>query len=224
MGGVGGVFGCYAGDGSRFGLFEWCCLRVQAGFWAAAWLVGFSGSALTGGLLLPVAAKVTKNACPAIRPYASLRVRSLHRRTEGRLTRAVPGPLSLSPHPCGSPLYATIPLTLLKGRLALPESFADLPMTSSRSVETTHARSAKKNHSATRSPSPRQEAEWRCCAGGREAGRRARSEGAGTSLRDGPRSGTGRREVWRRSRQTRMSGCPSLWLLSLGQTRESNSP
>lgn len=33
---------------------------------------------------------------------------------------------------------------------------------------------------------PRQEAEWRCCAGGREAGRRARNEGTGTSLRDGP--------------------------------------
>ena len=58
-----------------------------------------------------------------------------------------------------------------------------------------NARSTKKNHQAPRSPSPRQEAEWRCCAGGREAGRRARNEGTGMSLRDGPRSGTGRREV-----------------------------
>ncbi len=70
-------------------------------------------------------------------------------------------------------------------------------------------------------PVPRQEAEWRCCAGGREAGRRARSEGTGTSLRDGPRSNTGRREP--RQSRGRMSGWPSLWLLSLGQTRESDS-
>ncbi|RAR40279.1 hypothetical protein DP092_02510 [Pseudomonas sp. MDMC224] len=33
----------------------------------------------------------------------------------GRLTRAIPGPLSLSPHPCGSLPYATPPLGLLKG-------------------------------------------------------------------------------------------------------------
>ena len=37
-----------------------------------------------------------------------------------------------------------------------------------------------------------------------------------------PWSGDGRREP-RRSRG-RMSGCPSLWLLSLGQARESDSP
>ncbi len=79
------------------------------------------------GSFLAVAPKGTKRACPAIRPYASLRVRSLHRCSEGRLTRAVPGPLSLSPHPCGSPLYATIPLTLLKGRLELPDSHVPSP-------------------------------------------------------------------------------------------------
>src|SRR5690606_8902868 len=59
------------------------------------------GSALLGGFLLAVAPKGTKRACPAIRPSASLRVRSLHHCSEGRLTRAIPGPLSLSPHPCG---------------------------------------------------------------------------------------------------------------------------
>ncbi|GCA55079.1 hypothetical protein PSCT_01260 [Pseudomonas sp. SCT] len=68
----------------------------------------------------------------------------------------------------------------------------------------------------------RQEAEWRRCAGGREAGRRARNEGAGTPLRDGPRSNAGRREP-RRSRG-RMSGALSLWLLSLSrEQRESDS-
>jgi hypothetical protein len=63
-----------------------------------------------------------------------------------------------------------------------------------------NARSAQKDCQATRCLSPRQEAEWRCCAGGREAGRRARNEGAGTPLRDGPRSGTGGREVWPQAR------------------------
>ena len=43
-----------------------------------------------------------------------------------------------------------------------------------------------------------------------------------TSHRDGPRSSAGRREP--RRRRGRMPGWPSLWLLSLGQTRESNSP
>ena len=126
---------------------------------------------------MAVAPKGTKRACPAIRPYALLRVRSLHRHSEGRLTRAVPGPLSLSPHPCGSPLYATIPLTLLKGRLELPDSHVSSPAptlcvganpvrSSSQSCRpvqnnewtegmgTINARSARKSHQATRSPNP----------------------------------------------------------------------
>ena len=81
-----------------------------------------SGFAHPGDSLFPVAPcpagkKVSKNACPCIRPCASLRVRSLHHCSEGRRTRAVHGPLRLSPHPCGSPLYTTIALTLLKGRV-----------------------------------------------------------------------------------------------------------
>ncbi len=46
--------------------------------------------------------------------------------------------------------------------------------------------------------------------------------GQGWPFVAGPWSGDGRREP-RRSRG-RMSGCPSLWLLSLGQARESDSP
>ncbi len=38
------------------------------------------------------------------------------------------------------------------------------------------------------------------------------------------RSDAGVREVWSRSGQTRMQGAPSLWLLSLGETRESDAP
>src|SRR5690606_6205045 len=80
-------------------------------------LLDGAGFALLGESLFSVAKKVTKNACPCMRPCAARRVRSLHRRSEGRHTRAIPGPLRLSPHPCGSPLCATIALTLLKGAL-----------------------------------------------------------------------------------------------------------
>ncbi len=38
------------------------------------------------------------------------------------------------------------------------------------------------------------------------------------------RSDAAVREVWSRSGQTRMQGAPSLWLLSLGETRESDAP
>ncbi len=60
--------------------------------------------------------KVTKEkATPGIRVWPAARFPSLWRCSGGRLTRAIFGPLSLSPHPCGSSLYATPPLGLLKG-------------------------------------------------------------------------------------------------------------
>ncbi|GEM_PF-1950354 len=65
--------------------------------------------------------KEPKGLAPASGPGCA-GVRSLHRRSEGRRTRAIHGPLRLSPHPCGSPLCATIPLTLLMGHLELPDS------------------------------------------------------------------------------------------------------
>jgi len=81
-----------------------------------------SGFALLGDSLFFARAKKSKQkkARPYIRPCATRRVRSLHRRSRGRLTRAIHGPLSLSPHPCDSPPCATIPLSLLKGNLVLP--------------------------------------------------------------------------------------------------------
>ncbi|MCW8162814.1 hypothetical protein D7236_19395 [Stutzerimonas stutzeri] len=71
-----------------------------------------SGPALRSGC-------VTRFARPSGQPAAvtPLRSVSLRRRSEGRRTRAIHGPLRLSPHPCGSPLCATAPFTLLKGRL-----------------------------------------------------------------------------------------------------------
>ena len=86
-----------------------------------------TGCASHGALLFFARAKKSKQkkARPCIRPCATRRVRSLHRRSRGRLSRAIHGPLSggasvLSPHPCGSSPYATIPLTLLKGNWVLP--------------------------------------------------------------------------------------------------------
>src|SRR3990167_5104484 len=46
------------------------------------------------------------------------RLPSFHHCSRGRRTRGVPGPLRLSPHPCGSLPSATIPLGLLMGRFA----------------------------------------------------------------------------------------------------------
>ncbi len=179
------------------------------------------GSALLGGFLLAVAPKGTKRACPAIRPSASLRVRSLHRRSRDTPRRAIPGPSRLSRHPCRSTPSTTIPLTLLKGRLVLPDSSTSW-----------HAKRGG-DQCAQRREKPPGNSEPESPSGGRvEVLRRGTSrrdaargvKGHGWPLYAGPRSGTGRREVWRRSRQTRMSGWPSLWLLSLGQTRESDSP
>ncbi len=79
-------------------------------------------------------------------------------------------------------------------------------------------------HSQTTRTIPFHPAERRRCAGGREAGRRARRGGTGRPVVTHPRSGAGVRAVWLRSRQPRMMGSPSLWLLSLGETRESDAP
>src|SRR5690606_36759240 len=127
--------------------------------WALAELLDVAGFALLGELLFSVAKKVTKNAYPYMRPCSARRVRSLHRCLRGRLTRAVPDPLSLSPHPCGSLRYATIPLTLLKGAVGSACWFDKKKISE-----------AKTNDLPGDSyPVPRQEAEWRCCSGGREA-------------------------------------------------------
>ena len=148
-----------------------------------------------------------------MRPCAARRVRSLHRRSEGRHTRAIPGPLRLSPHPCGSPLCATIALTLLKGAFDVVCGFVQQKAKPGR---------IRTILQTTRSPIPVRRPSGGVAQGDARHGRRARNEGAGTPLRDGPRSGTGAREP-RRSRG-RMSGALSLWLLSLSrEQRESDS-
>ena len=243
---------------------------------AALSLAFSSGFALLGDSLFSVAKKVSKNACPRIRPVASLRVRSLRRRSEGRRTRALHGPLRLSRHPCRSPLSTTAPLTLLKGRLvpparsckkhhagttagdlqtALPPCLAgDVgwktaqhfpPQASSKflpgqrglickpvdRLRVTHATDPFRNFQSARTPAPVRRPSGGAAQGDARHGRRARSEGTGTSLRDGPRSSAGGREfcVANRGRLARMSGWPSFWLLFLGpggapQARKSDAP
>jgi len=158
---------------------------------------------------------VTCFARPSGQPAAvtPLRSVSLHRRSRGRLTRAIHGPLSLSPHPCGSTPYATIPLTLLMGRLESPDS---LCIEQKAIILDLHDLPGDSDSVPVRRPT------GGVAQGDARHGRRARNEGIGTSLRDGPRSGTGRREP-RRSRG-RMPGALSLWLLSLSrEQRESDS-
>ena len=209
-----------------------------------------TGCASHGALLFFAHAKKSKQkkARPCIRPCATRRVRSLPRRFRGRLTRAIHGPLSgdasvLLPHPCGSSPYATSPLSLLTGNRVLPASPRMDKRTPVRrnvgwktaqhvpplATSSPHSRKQTKRCASLASyppddsvPNPLQEAERRRCAGGREAGRRARSEGTGTSLRDGPRSNAGGRGVLRS--KTRMQGWPSFWLLFLGHTRKSDAP
>ena len=136
----------------------------------------------------------------------------------GRLTRAVPGPLSLSPHPCGSLPYATPQLGLLKGTgsracviFAKLKLAASVPCLCS---STSMVQTTPKYPSGGRVESPRK--------GLSDMDVARAAMGQGWPFAACPWSGDGTREP-RRSRG-RMVGCPSLWLLSLGQARESDSP
>src|SRR5690606_4225089 len=60
----------------------------------------------------------------------------------------------------------------------------------------------------TRSPIPVRRPSGGVAQGDARHGRRARNEGAGTPLRDGPRSGTGARKVWPQARP----GCRARFL------------
>jgi|GEM_PF-113891 len=143
---------------------------------------------------------------------------------------------SLTPSPLWGPAYKghpyrwrPRPFTPLAASMPLAPIRADSIRPSFASPVSPHSRKQAKRFASLAShppgdsvPNPLQEAERRRCAGGREAGRRARSEGTGTSLRDGPRSNAGGRGVLRS--KTRMQGWPSFWLLFLGHTRKSDAP
>ena len=79
------------------GLLGYCAVGLAslAGAWLFAALADGPGFALPGRLtFFACAKKVSKETHPFIRPCALRRVRSLHRCSEGRRTRSIPGPLS----------------------------------------------------------------------------------------------------------------------------------
>ena len=139
--------------------------------------------------------------------------------------RFAPGPLPPSflrgsaykVHP-----WTFMPQAAIRAACPSPQRFRS-PFWKGRLARSTHVhRTASPSRlnvlSSSSEPSPRQEAEWRCCVGERAARMAARGiTGQGSPVYAGPRSGTGGREVARSA--TRMSGWPSLWFLSLGQAR-----
>jgi len=176
---------------------------------------GSIGFALLGDSLFPNAEKVSKNACPCIR--VSLRSTSL---TPSALRRP-----AYKGHPWPfTPLAASMPLAPLRADSVRPPErgirwglIASWSTNKQRVLVPLFA-----NFQAARTRLPFRRPSVGAAQGDARHGRRARSEGTGTSLRDGPRSSAGGREVLRS--KTRMSGWPSFWLLFLGQARKSDAP
>src|SRR5690606_34107229 len=157
-----------------------------------------SGFALLGESLFSVAKKVTKNACPILRP---------------RLCRGsfAPSPLrrsSYKGHPWPfTTLAASLRLAPLRNDSAHPPErggWCRLMVCASGQK----SRSKLSIFQATRTPLPVRRPSGGVAQGDARHGRRARSEGAGTPLRDGPRSGTGARGVWPQARP----GCRARFL------------
>jgi len=183
------------------------------------------------GLALSVTASAERLGCAPYGRHTLIRcahpsgqpaaVTPLRRRSGGRLTWAIPGPLSgaaigISPHPCGSSPYATPPLGLLKGIGSRACEISGR----SKSVAFGFCSSTAMVQTPPKSPSVgRVESPWKGLSG-MDAARA--TMGQGWPFVACHWSGDGAREP-RRSRG-RMVGCPSLWLLSLGQARESDSP
>ena len=186
---------------------------------------GSIGFALLGDSLFPNAGrpapkKVSKNACPCIR--VSLRSTSL-------TPSALRGP-AYKGHPwpfiAGTPssLAASMPLAPLRAdSVRPPERGIRWGLIASSSANKQRVPVPPfANSQAARTRLPFRRPSVGAAQGDARHGRRARSERTGTSLRDGPRSSAEGREVLRS--KTRMPGSPSLWLLSLGETRESDAP
>jgi len=173
---------------------------------------GSTGFALLGDSLFPNAEKVSKNACPCIR--GSLRSTSL---TPSALRGRA----------------ASMPLAPLRADSVRPPE-RDVGWGLIASSSTNKQRVLVPlfaNFQAARTRLPFRRPSVGAAQGDARHGRRARSEGTGTSLRDGPRSSAGGREfcVANRGRLARMSGWPSFWLLFLGpggapQARKSDAP
>ena len=186
---------------------------------------GSIGFALLGDSLFPNAGrpapkKVSKNACPCIR---------VSPRSTSLTPSALRGP-AYKGHPwpfiAGTPssLAASMPLAPLRAdSVRPPERGIQWGLKASPSANKQHVPVPLfANFQTARTRLPFRRPSVGAAQGDARHGRRARSEGTGTSLRDGPRSSAGGREVLRS--KTRMSGWPSFWLLFLGQARKSDAP
>ncbi len=186
---------------------------------------GSIGFALLGDSLFPNAGrpapkKVSKNACPCIR--VSLRSTSLTPSAlRGPAYKGHPWPVIAG---TPSPLAASMPLAPLRAdSIRPPERGVRWGLIASSSANKQRVLVPLfANFQAARTRLPFRRPSVGAAQGDARHGRRARSEGTGMSLRDAPRSSAEGREVLRS--KTRMPGSPSLWLLSLGETRESDAP
>ncbi len=195
---------------------EWMVAARAFVYGAALEAPRTSGFALLGASLFSNAKKVSKNACPCIR--VSLRSTSL-------IPSSFRGP-AYKGHPWPfTPLAASMPLAPLhEDSIRPPERGVRC-----RLVDRAHGYKQSdlllplfKNFRTTRTQFPFRRPNVGAAKGDARHGCRARSDGTWMSLRDGPRSGAGAREVLRS--KTRMLGWPSFWLLFLGHSRKSDSP
>ncbi len=179
------------------------------------------GFALLGESLFPNAEKVTKNACPSIR--VSLRSTSL---TPSPLRGpAYKGhPYRWRPRPF-TPLAASMPLAPLRADSIRPPERGvrrRLMVCWPEKNQSVLLWLVKSFH-ATRTPVPVRRPSAVAVEGVERHGCRESCDGPGMALRSVPPE---RRwsEGTLRAAKGRMLGSPSLWLLSLGETRESDAP
>jgi len=169
---------------------------------------------------LAVAPKGTKRSCPCIR--VSLRSTSL-------IPSALRGP-AYKGHPwpfiagTPSPLAASMPLAPLRAdSIRPPERGVRRRLMVRLSVKKQSVVLwLFTNFRTSRIRFPFRRPSVGAAQGDARRGCRARRDGTWMSLRAGPRSSAGGREVLRS--KTRMQGWPSFWLLFLGHTRKSDSP
>ncbi len=177
-----------------------------------------TGCAWNGASLFFARAKKSKQ--KKARPF--IRVRELRPRTP-LLPPALRGP-AYKGHPWPfTPLAASMPLVPLRAGSTRPSARR-------RVISPVGVCMEKQSEAGFRSfrqlglPSPSGGRTQALCRGTRGMDAERGTKGQGCPFVTCPRSNAGVREVWSCSGQTRMQGAPSLWLLSLGETRESDAP
>ncbi len=177
-----------------------------------------TGCAWNGASLFFARAKKSKQ--KKARPF--IRVRELRPRTP-LLPPALRGP-AYKGHPWPfTPLAASMSLVPLRAGSTRPSARR-------RVISPVGVCMEKQSEAGFRSfrqlglPSPSGGRTQALCRGTRGMDAERGTKGQGCPFVTCPRSNAGVREVWSCSGQTRMQGAPSLWLLSLGETRESDAP